>query len=72
MIVRMIATLIQPQQVSEQLRSLGFSNNLDVQYQLSPEILTEQALLSGEGVLNDTGALCVNTGKFTGRSPQDK
>ncbi|MFC4776589.1 phosphoenolpyruvate carboxykinase (ATP) [Paenibacillus sp. GCM10023252] len=34
--------------------------------------LLEAALGRNEGVLTSTGALCVNTGVFTGRSPKDK
>ncbi len=41
-------------------------------WNLSSEALTEKALELGQGVLNDTGALSVSTGKFTGRSPKDK
>jgi len=41
-------------------------------WNLSPEELVKTTLTLGQGVLNDTGALCVNTGKFTGRSPKDK
>src|SRR3989339_92702 len=52
--------------------ALGLTNEHGVHYQLSPETLVNQALLKGQGVLNDTGALCINTGEFTGRSPQDK
>lgn len=39
---------------------------------LSPTVLIEKALKNGEGILTDTGALAVTTGKFTGRSPNDK
>ncbi|OYW79676.1 MAG: phosphoenolpyruvate carboxykinase (ATP), partial [Sphingobacteriia bacterium 32-37-4] len=52
--------------------ALGLTNEHGVHYQLSSETLVNQALLKGQGVLNDTGALCINTGEFTGRSPQDK
>ncbi|WP_118974622.1 phosphoenolpyruvate carboxykinase (ATP) [Taibaiella koreensis] len=41
-------------------------------WNLSPEALTQKTIELGQGVLNDTGALCVSTGKFTGRSPKDK
>ncbi len=54
------------------LLKMGFSVTDNVHYQLPPEELTAQAVQRGEGVLNDTGALVINTGKFTGRSPKDK
>ncbi len=54
------------------LKGLGLSLSGNVHYQLSPAKLTEQTVQRGEGVLNDTGALLINTGKFTGRSPKDK
>jgi phosphoenolpyruvate carboxykinase (ATP) len=41
-------------------------------WNLSPEALAQKTLELGQGELNDTGALCVSTGKFTGRSPKDK
>ncbi|MBP9740631.1 MAG: phosphoenolpyruvate carboxykinase (ATP), partial [Chitinophagaceae bacterium] len=56
----------------EKLLSMGISEATNVHYQLSPEELTAQAVSKGQGVLNDTGALCVQTGEFTGRSPLDK
>jgi phosphoenolpyruvate carboxykinase (ATP) len=43
-----------------------------VHYQLSPEELIQDTLRLRGGVLNDTGALVINTGEFTGRSPKDK
>ncbi|MCE3283370.1 MAG: pckA [Chitinophagaceae bacterium] len=64
----MITTLMAP---TKELQNLGL-NQPEFHYQLSPEVLAEQAVNRGQGVLNDTGALCINTGEFTGRSPQDK
>jgi phosphoenolpyruvate carboxykinase (ATP) len=41
-------------------------------WNLSNDQLTQATLDLNQGVLNSTGALCVSTGKFTGRSPKDK
>ena len=46
--------------------------NADVHYQLSPEHLHDICLTNGQGVENSTGALAINTGEFTGRSPEDR
>src|SRR5690606_41757302 len=56
---------------SAQLADLG----LDVataHWNLTPEDLVQQTLQRNQGELSDQGALCVLTGKFTGRSPKDK
>jgi phosphoenolpyruvate carboxykinase (ATP) len=54
------------------LASLGLQNTKAVHYQLNPDQLSQQTLERGEGELNDTGALVIKTGEFTGRSPKDK
>jgi phosphoenolpyruvate carboxykinase (ATP) len=54
------------------LLNLGLKNTESIHYQLSPEELVQDTLRIGEGVLNDTGALVIRTGEFTGRSPKDK
>ena len=54
------------------LLKIGLKNTESIHYQLSPEELVQDTLRTGEGVLNDTGALVINTGEFTGRSPEDK
>ena len=46
--------------------------NATVRYQLSPEELHNIAIQKGQGVEASSGAIAVNTGEFTGRSPQDR
>lgn len=54
------------------LAKSGLKNAASIHYQLSPEELVQDTLRIGEGVLNNTGALVIRTGEFTGRSPKDK
>ena len=54
------------------LEEKGLKFKQAVHYQLTPAELTEQTLDRKEGILNDSGALVINTGEFTGRSPRDK
>ncbi len=56
---------------SANLADLGLHVSI-AHWNLSSEELTQKTIELGQGELNDTGALCVNTGKFTGRSPKDK
>jgi phosphoenolpyruvate carboxykinase (ATP) len=57
---------------TESLVHLGLKTVETIHYQLPPEELVADTLRTGEGVLNDTGALVIRTGEFTGRSPKDK
>jgi phosphoenolpyruvate carboxykinase (ATP) len=41
-------------------------------YQLSADELTIKTVENKQGTISDTGALVVQTGKFTGRSPKDR
>lgn len=54
------------------LKELGLGNVSTALWNLTPADLTEETILRGEGVLSNTGALAINTGEFTGRSPQDR
>ena len=55
------------------MKDRGNPINTKVVYRnLTPAQLTEKALERGEGTLSNTGALVVKTGKYTGRSANDK
>jgi len=59
-------------ELGQALDQLGIKNPANIKYNLLPEELIEDTLCKDMGVLADNGALCVNTGKFTGRSPKDR
>jgi phosphoenolpyruvate carboxykinase (ATP) len=52
--------------------SLGLQNVSAAYWNLNPSELVEETIILGQGVLSDTGALAIDTGEFTGRSPKDK
>lgn len=54
------------------LESLGLKNFSTVYRNLSIPELVERALIQEKVVLASNGSLCVQTGKYTGRSPDDK
>ena len=47
-------------------------NNAQIHYQLDPQELHDVTVKNGMGTTASSGALAVNTGKFTGRSPLDR
>lgn len=53
------------------LENIGIKN-AEIHYQLTPDQLHQMTLNRGEGSETSTGALAINTGKFSGRSPQDR
>jgi phosphoenolpyruvate carboxykinase (ATP) len=57
---------------AQQLVRLGLHVADSLHYQLSPSQLVRHAVRRKEGILNDTGALVIRTGAFTGRSPKDR
>ncbi|MEO1484744.1 MAG: phosphoenolpyruvate carboxykinase (ATP) [Bacteroidota bacterium] len=60
--------------VTEKPKSLdGYGlKNVTAHWNLSPEELQQITLEKGMGVETQNGTLCIKTGKFTGRSPQDR
>jgi phosphoenolpyruvate carboxykinase (ATP) len=51
---------------------LGLKNVANAYWNLSASELVEETIIQGMGELTDTGALAIDTGEFTGRSPKDK
>lgn len=54
------------------LVQVGLTKARNIWWNLPPARLIERTLLSGEGKLTSSGALAIDTGRFTGRSPKDR
>ena len=54
------------------LSGLGISLKVTVLHNLSKERLVEECLINKEANMSLNGAINVDTGKYTGRSPKDK
>ena len=54
------------------LAELGLQDVASVFWNLSSAELTEETIKKGEGLMTESGALSVDTGEFTGRSPKDR
>lgn len=54
------------------IEELGINNTTRQYWNLTPEELVEHSIRKGMGVIADSGALSIKTGKFTGRSPMDR
>ncbi len=54
------------------LSQYGIQNPANEYWNLTPEEWMEHSIKRALGVLSDTGAIAVNTGKFTGRAPKDR
>jgi len=59
------------QSVNSAMENYGIKN-ATVHWNLTPKKLTKICVDKGLGKLADSGALAVNTGEFTGRSPKDR
>jgi phosphoenolpyruvate carboxykinase (ATP) len=57
---------------SELKEKLGLETSKEIFWNLSSEELVAKTVSSGQGRLTDKGALAINTGEFTGRSPKDR
>ena len=60
------------QTANSSLEYLGLSTTGDQYWNLSPEELANKTVELNQGVFADNGAIAINTGEFTGRSPKDR
>lgn len=58
--------------IQNDIEALGIIAPKAVYHNLAPAKLVEMALARNDGELSETGALVVDTGKYTGRSPDDR
>lgn len=54
------------------LETIGLGCVANAYWNLSPAELVEDTIMQGQGILTNTGALAIDTGEFTGRSPKDR
>jgi phosphoenolpyruvate carboxykinase (ATP) len=54
------------------IADFGLGNVRNAFWNLDPAELVEDVILNGDGFLTHSGALAIDTGEFTGRSPKDK
>lgn len=57
---------------SFELENHGLVDLKNIYWNLSPPVLVEHLIAQGEGKLSEQGAVLVQTGQHTGRSPNDK
>ena len=57
--------------INHDLSYLGIKNER-VNWNLSPKDLSEISVKNGQAIVTNTGAININTGEFTGRSPLDR
>ncbi len=58
--------------MKKQFEALSIKAKGKIHRNLGVDVLVKKAVKRGEGVISKTGALTVNTGKYTGRSPNDR
>jgi phosphoenolpyruvate carboxykinase (ATP) len=58
--------------LNQSVSDIGLGNVAMAHWNLLPSELIEDCIYLGDGELTDVGALAIDTGEFTGRSPKDK
>lgn len=65
----MLETGIKSRQIG--IEGLGISEG-KAHWNLAPEVLIQKVIENNQGIRTSSGALAIDTGEFTGRSPKDK